>query len=517
MSRANPLIRHRDLRFYARPHIFRNLYNDEMKYSIDELDTLIRNGKAKEAKMVLLQVKPATIAREHKLAFARVARRVQLSNLVIRTLNPLVRPTGRKLSSATEPEKAEYAAALNSAGASEEALDLLNGLDPLKNPDVLLFKSFALFSTWRYREAIPLLTRYLDADHLSDYARLVGMANLASALVFSRSSTASHFLEDLIQLAPANEFPIVHGYALKLMAENAVWNRQWQEAKQWIEEAKTFFRQSDSLELLFLAKWEAIIAVYENPSRKILSKLDPIRVEATKRSHWETIRSCDYHAAVALKDEQLYARLTFGTPFPSLRDWLAYDFGKAVELPRDYNWKLGDGDTSKQLVLEKFNDVKGPLKAGGSLHRLLYILTEDFYRPLRIAEVHGRMFAQEYFNPNSSPHRVAQQVNRLRAFFRTRKLPLVIHEVRGAYRLDAKHATNLLVPALREPAATSDLRLEKLARAVAGKPFSLQQACKLLALPAWTTRRLLNEAIARGEAERSGSGNDFQYALKIAA
>lgn len=66
--------------------------------------------------------------------------------------------------------------------------------------------------------------------------------------------------------SPEN-YRILYGYGLQLEAEEAIWRHSWKEAKEKIKVARGFFSDPESLDVLILRKWEAIIEVYESSSR----------------------------------------------------------------------------------------------------------------------------------------------------------------------------------------------------------------------------------------------------------
>lgn len=479
-----------------------------------QIDAAIRGGNSRHARSLLLHQKIRAIPREAKREFARLCRRAHLNTLALKVLNPIVRPSGGKLSTATELEKAEYAAALTYVGTTQEARGILKTLHADRNAEVYLLHAFALFAEWRYGEAVPLLESYVKAPGLNDYARLIGRTNLAAALVYERHSRADTVLDELFREATPKTNPLVYGYALKLVAEKQVNEKKWKEARASLAKAQSFFPSTDSLEALFIRKWLAIVELYEKPSRGTKA-FDEIREEALKLRHWETLRSSDYHVAVATKDANVIHRFLFGTPFDSLKQKLLADLGREVKLPAAYDWELKSGAKVKVLAFDDLvREKRGHLKAGQALSRLVAVLCTDFYRPFRSAELHAKLYEAEYFNPVTSPHRVAQLISRLRGVWAKEKCPLEVAIAKGQYSLASKVPLAVRLPKDLKPAGSGVVRLDRLRAELAAKPFSIQDVCRVLDLPAWTAKRLLKDAQAKGELLRKGAGKGTSYLFK---
>lgn len=476
-----------------------------------EIDGAIRAGKGKSVRALLLGIKTKIIPREAKREFARLCRRAHLNSLALKVLNPLVRPSGAKVSVATEEEKAEYAAALTYVGATKESREILRSLKAESNPEILLLHSFALFAEWRYAEAIPLLESYVENPGLTEYARLIGRTNLASALVHEHHGAAEKVLAEIFRSATPLQNSIVYGYALKLVAERAVLEKKWAKAKDSLEKAKAFFPSTDSLEALFIQKWQAIVALYEDPKRGA-GDLEKIKAEALRLRHWETIRSSDFHLALATRKVEVVQRFLLGTPFEALKQKLLAEIGQAVSLPDHYDWELVPGRHPLILPLSALlKETHGKMKPGQTLYRLLCILCTDFYRPFRSAELHAKLYENEYFNPVTSPHRVVQLVSRLRTLLKEEKSPLQIQIVRNYYSLTSQKACTVRLASELKPEASPSLRIKRLHIRIGGVPFSIHEACRALELPLWTVKRLLKEAQTSGGLVRAGAGNQIRY------
>lgn len=482
---------------------------------LKEVDELIRTGRSVEAKSRLRHAQAARVPLEERRAFAFMARRLNLPTLALRVLHPIVRPTGRHVARpATDAEKVEYAGSLVRLGAIEEALDLLNAIDPETNPEIFLLRSFAHFTQWNYKVTIPLLQRYCAAKTLTDYQRLIGKANLAAALTYERDPSSKTLVDETLVSAHTGKFTILITVLDMMKAETAINERNWDAARAALAETHRQISE-DMLESLFIRKWKAVIELYANPKdRAAIEGVRKVREDAVVRRHWETIRNCDYHLAVATKDEDLFYKVYFGTPFSSLKERLREEFGSAPKLPQIYEWELEKGGKATSLALLSAQNitpgVRG-LKPGSLNQRLLGILLTDFYRPIRVASLHGLLYKGDYFNPVSSPGRVHQAVKRLKQWLSNRRLPVKVVAHHGAYSLAAIHPCKILIPRERRAVGRTDHHLTSLRTLMPNTGFTAKQAAAALKLNIWTTIRILTQGVEAGALQRTGKANRTRY------
>ena len=96
---------------------------------IMEIDRALRSGEVDTARTKLESVAGKKVAREHAAKVGSLARRAGFMGLSLRLLSPIVRPTSRKAVPASAEESAEYALALATIGATEEAIEIFTELD----------------------------------------------------------------------------------------------------------------------------------------------------------------------------------------------------------------------------------------------------------------------------------------------------------------------------------------------------------------------------------------------------
>lgn len=431
---------------------------------LEAIENEIRAGHLESAKTKLIELsKHARIKDSVRLHFCNLARRLNLPFLALKILHPIVRPTGRIKKIPTSKETLEYAASLTKAGACKEALDLLNTLDPRQDPEIYLYRAFAVISWWDYSQAISHLEQYLKTPALSDYTRLIGLVNLAASLVHEEKEEAESTLLNTLDLSQG-KYEFIYAHTLKLMAEHMVNRKNWKSAKHYLALAENTLQHASPLEKLLVKKWNGIIRLYEYKNRKqVTSLLNPIRKKALQLKHWETLRDCDFHEMVVTQSRPLFDRLHFGTPYESYRKRLR-QINHSFDIPPYYDWVLNHkkGKPKRLDLFSSGAQKRFGLKAGQQHFRLLSVLVSDFYRPFRVLQIYGQLFPDEYFNI-SSTNRIHQTIKRLREHLSQKQIPLSIEEIQGFYKLIPTRNCVVRIPSQNTTAPTHDVFLKEFA------------------------------------------------------
>jgi len=456
------------------------------------------------------------VPREHKVRVGSLARRAGVPYLSLRLLAPLVRPSGKKIGDATPAEKAEYAGGLIYVGASSEALEILQSMGKHAPLEASLFTSFALFAQWEYAKAIPVLSHYVQAVSLGDYPRLVGKVNLAAALVTERNlAAADKLLKEIERESREGQHQLLHGVILLLSAQSMIFQKNWGEADGFLRLAQEKLQASDSLEALFVRKWQAIVNLLQE-KKGSQEKIQKVKEEALSRGHGETVRDLDRFLALQGRDEALFVHVYFGTPYESFRGRLVADADFKVTLPSRYELKLGEGQRNpkaKPVWIDVAKGAAGPdregLKFNAHLHRLLRELCHDFYQSSSLTALHARVYEGEYFNPISTPSKMHRLIVRFREWLKAEKIPLELLEKRSNYRLVGKSPCSLHLQ--ERSVAPSNPLLDELQTKFIDDKFSIKQAVKALSTPTRSTLRLLEKGMAEGRLAREGRASATRY------
>lgn len=475
------------------------------------IEDSIRQGRGSEAQRRIQTLARKKTERGDVVVLAELARRAGIPVLGLRLLNPFVRSDRKRMVRCTAEESLQYAACLTRVGAVMEATTILKALDGEAHPSVFLYLGFAFLSEWNYEEAIPLFLKYIRHPRVNAYSRMVGKINLAESYVSEGDYLkAEPLLRDLLFESSAQKLHLVLGKALELSAQNFIMQGKLGRAREFLKKSIEFLRSSGGRDEFNVRKWWAIWEFQmERGSESSLKSLRTIRREALQREHWESVRACDRSEAVVRKDQELFLHVYFGTPYESFRRQFLHDFKTAVSLPDSFLWNL-KGKAHANAVIDLTQYAPGALKPGQLLHRLLTLLSSDFYRPFTLAEIHSALHPKEYFNPTTAAHRVHQAIKRLRGWAKDSHVPLRIDEHRGSYRLNTADPCAIRVNRISTPNPSS-VFLVTLKKAWGARVFSTAQAAEELRLSYSSAQRCLTDAVKRGELVKAGGGSSTRY------
>lgn len=478
---------------------------------IIELDNLIRAGDITAARKILSELERPRVPREFLLPFSALARRVELPELALTLLNPIVRSSKPLSEPATDDEKAEYAASLVKIGAHPEAISLLEDLNTAECPSALLYHAFALIAVWDYAGASQILRKFLDHAKAEPYWRTVARVNLASCLVSEREcAEAGAIIDDLLMQTENEKLTLLNGHLHELKAQNFIQQKDYAGARGFLEVAEKKLAKTDSRFSVFVTKWKAVADLLEQGATPTgLQVLSRVRAEAASKTHWETVRDCDRIRALLTHDQALATRIFFGTPFSSFRAKLKSDWGERLELPGLYEWSEGKV-SSKHKILDLAGGSE--LKDGSVLHKLISALSSDFYRPFRLAAIFSAVYPEEFFNPTSSVLKVHQIINRLRKWLAAENLPIKVEEAQAFYRLVLSENATVR---LRNPdQASGDPLFERLAGMFAATgQCNTQQVADTLEVSSSSALRLIKRWLEEGKLLKQGAGKQIVYSL----
>lgn len=478
----------------------------------ERVEELIKTGCHSAASRVLRQIPPRHLPRDSLAKVASLARRANDPHWAIRLLNPIVRTELTEVQPASDEEKIVYAASLARIGALLEAEQILNEVNPRKNPDALLYKVHILVARWQYADTIPLLEEYLKYDH-PEYEQIAGKLNLAAALVHENDfGRGDSLLEELYQLTTERNYRIFQLNTLELASQSAFYKKDFVTARKHIAVASHLI-ESNNLFMLFVYKVMALIEVFEKPnSPESLKAVLKVCARAEELENWETIRDCHYWTALATQNPDLLVRVFAGTPFEAFRQRMIRDHGRPLVLPESYAWQPERAPSRRTIDL--FSDKPGrPFHGNRLARRLAGILVTDFYKPFSIAHLHSELYAGEWYNPHSSRKRVHAAVALLRTSLEKYRSKIVVEEIHGSYRLKPIRAA-LRIP--RSAPRDEDGLVRRLVSEL-GQNFTAREASRVLRRPARTTGRILKDAVDRDKLERIGRGKNTHYQIKKAA
>ncbi len=488
---------------------------------LEEIDVAIREGRKDDARKLLRAnfSERSKIPRPSLSRIANLLRRSDMPMSAIFALNPVVRPSSRSPSQATDGERLEYAASLINIGAPEEASGILSSVDASKNPDTWLFRAFASVAKWDYAGSIGELKAYLSVATLAPYAQLVGRANLVAALIAEdKNVEADEVLIPLLAATREQKHELLHSSAMELAARNEFSRQRWDAFDARLAEMTLRQSSLDSFQRFIIKKWSVLKGVIQSKGEpEALLALQELRQEAETRGHWETVRDCDRYFATTQKNFPLFTHLFFGTESAIYRSKLHTAWTGHPKLPSHYEWHLLVKKSSPVLRLEtgEWAGKSHCIKIGQLTQRTFQAFCSDFYRPLRLASLHFRLYPKEYFNPHSSPDRVHRAIRLFREWCRSHRAPFLIQEANHNYSLGTAKPVAIEVASpdlVRDNVGAKLLLLQK---KMGAEQFTIEEATATLKISRSALHRLFREAMAKGSIQRQGNGAATVY--KIAA
>lgn len=370
----------------------------------------VQEGRLAQGQHELFRLTHLEVPDRHRSQVARLLRRSGQALKGLKILTPIVLdPESQMYEGLPNSTLVEYAALIKSMGLVQEARALLDQVNTKEFPEALLIRSFCHFAYWDYASARPDLEAYVGS-RISDYQKLVGKINLlACHLQLKELGPAESLFNELEkQIQPDGNLRL-WANLLELKTQWLIHSEDLDQATQVIDEARKTLSEDTSLDRVFADKWVAFIKAKKTKS------LEPLRAfhkKAKDRGHWETLRQLDFLMQLVEPDQERIQRLYFGSPNPLYRKVIEEEFGFQPE--QDFV----DVGPEKAPVLDVFEGqldgrelISSP---GGYVHRFLWSVFFDIYKPRMMAQVFSMLYPEEHFNVFSSPDKVHQLASRLR-------------------------------------------------------------------------------------------------------
>ena len=507
-------------------------HNQSIVEVLEAIHTQIQQGRGGEAKVDFLRfLREEFDPQIHRIHLAQVAslcRRLGEYEKAIRLIRPFIDSEKPRRTTATPEEQAQYGVCLMSMGAVADGMKVLQTIDAPRVPDAYLFTSFGHMLQNHYEEAIEPLREFIAHKDPNEYEKLVAQTNLVQVLVYlARTKETDKLLPRLLKTTEEKNFRLLHGNLLESFVHQEFWRGNIQAAQVTLAKAKKLHSQSGALRSFYIKQWQAILNLKQHgatPANR--ARIKRIQKQARELNVYGVIRECDVALAHVTGDKELWTHLLFGVPQGSQHRRIQRLSGLKLSARSKYTWLPAQSTQQKASTILQLSTGKtlpdGPsLKTGQVLHRLIKIFTQDFYRPLRVGEIHEALFPDKFYHPRASPLSVRQALHRLRQWFTNHDLPFSIQEHRGTYRLMGQSGGGILIQGssrLRQHEETfsSTCLVTKLKESGALSPkkeLQTQEAARVLDVSLATARRQLKEATEQGLLIRIGAGRATRYQL----
>lgn len=445
------------------------------------------------------------IPREFRVKFAQAFRRSGMIEQALRVLTPVIKGNLHS-EPATAGEKVEYAFALKNIGSLGEAEELLGLVKEEEEPKKLIALVHCYFNRWNYGAAVPLLRRYLELVSADKYQHLVAMVNLAAAQVHLRDSAGARETIELLKPACAErKLYRILGNLKEVEGELLIQEGRLGPAESLLKDAAGMFSADELKDALWIKKWLSLIESLKAESPEPLYQFKSL---AQERKHWESVRASDLllleHGLAPHMADVLY----YGTPYDVLRDEIDREYGPVSAQfdwngPTEHYFCLATGKSSGDAVLNP----------GKRNHRMLDVLSRDFYRPIPQGALFAGLFPDEKFNIFSSPNRIHQSVARFRKWLEESGIPLQIEESSGEYRMIFTGPYSIRKYKQIAQVGSHTVFAKKIQDLFGSRPFTRKEAQTALQSSLSGTTRALNALVESGELTKVGGGTRTQYQI----
>lgn len=403
-------------------------------------DQLIKEGQIQLVRKQCRKLNHKRIPRNLLLDYAQIARRVGAPDLIVFWYNPLIR-TDRLLEiGATTAEKAIYALGLLRLGSFQEAFEILNTLDPRDDYQIYFYRASLFIEQWNYKKAIPQLRKYIHDQRTPAYSKLVGRLNLCASLVaLGRLKIARVEIDQLMKtLQRASAHQRIIGNLFEIQAQLHFLLKNYTAALNDLETASTHLKY-DEKSLLFVHKWRAFIGLQSAEiSDENISAVRRVRSQAEALKDWQTVRECDLQIALTQKNPELLQLVFWGTFFPAYKSRILELVRFPMNVGDNFVWRRSMNSMGSVPI----NLYKCPSPA---LRHLFHALTKELYRPLRLNELFGAVYPQEYFNPRTGPAKLHRLIGRARQWLRHMGYPIEITSFGNSFRLNVPDGVSLFL------------------------------------------------------------------------
>ncbi len=457
------------------------------------------------------------------VTWSELLRRSGFPSAALKILFVYVRGRGKNYKSSSVLEKEEYAASLIALKAIDEAILLLEELQPFNSPKTYLFFGFAHINQWDYSKAVLVLEKFLSFKTISDYDRAIGMTNfLASkvALVDENPQSIPSLevqLEETILKMEDSNYKVLSLNLREIQVQLIIKKAHFFPSN--IKSQKTLatvINDPKSKENLFVKKWQIIASKPKDEKSSVrikqwMEKLKQLQKEALETSHTETVRDIDFHLGEYAPHR--LEKVFWGTPYKAFRQKILLTYKLNIQNTYIYRLTSNHEKSPKNRFLFDYKRF-GDLKKSSLLVRGIHALCCDFYKSQNRYALHAKIFPGEFFNPQSSFNKVYQAIHRLRRWLTLHKIPLEIHQHDEEYffvgDVDIKIYREDQIDHASHNKYSEDIL--KLRGAMEDQKFSLGEAMAVLQYnERRQTQRIFKILIDDGILMKSGKGKNTLY------
>ncbi len=436
----------------------------------------------------------------------------------IRFLRKFVRnPERLQIASPSHFELAEYGAALTAIGARNEANNIFKEVSVQEEPQVLLYRSFNLFSKWEYQKAVELLREYTVLVQDQPYKYAVGRLNYCAALVSAEDYEHSiKELQNLHNFCSKNDFPLLKTHINQLTAMSYLGLKDYKKAIGAISSDFKKIKNENSTQSFLISKWIKLATIYDGGAHDPKKELQDLINRSLEVQHWESFRDLSLRSSIYNKNKNDFLKVYFGTPYKSFRSGARVQAPDTWEIPQQFQVS---NKTSGQKYLEwvsgASDNKSNSLKVGSIIHSTFQALSEDQFRPRPLGSLFSHLYPDDYFDPNSSPNRVSQAIFRLRSWCKTHKFDFQIIERDGLYQLHPGEQSGIMFGSQNLKLSKNESLLIKIQNSAISEHFTKTDVVPKYFANAMAFSRWTRWAISEGYIQTTGNTRSKSYSIKV--
>lgn len=403
-----------------------------------------------------------------------------------------------------------YASALRKLGLTNQSLKLSSQLE--SHPQVLLHLAFCHISRWEYSKAADYLKKNLKITEPGSKSHGLTAVNLVGAYVFLWKFDEAQKMIHRVKEHCRTNFKQLYLNLLELQAQIYLHSEQLEKARLTIEASQELHSGQQSSTDLYLTKWKLLVDLKDQKIEPTHPEISEFLKTIRNLGHWESVRDWDFQVSRILNDNFRLVHNYFGTPFPEFRKRilrLTTDFS----LPEEYLWFDPRSPAEMKHVMDThFPSPSLKIPFGKSCHRLLMLLSSDFYRPWSVDRIFDSLFIDESFDPFSSSKRVYKHMDELKSILND--LPLELKSTPHGYRLRPSSGGCLIVKDQLQFASSGEFICHLIQERFKDQAFSKDELTHILPLSPHQILRQLSRLVSEKVLETKGSGRGTKYVLK---
>lgn len=452
----------------------------DLKNKLNAIDELIRKGNQKEAERLFRQISYRDIKRDILVSYCDTARRLNLASLILKSLKSIYFLDREGVSQATEQEKLYYAIGLSRIGAFSESKKLFSEINHNITPEVLFYSAQNDMIQWDYTSSEKKLNLYLKRP-LSFYQKLVVQVNLLASniggLKFSKAHDTLSILLGVFKDAQNSEtndrknVQLLYFNTIGLAIQLYYLSGDYDKALDFCKTSHIIIPGLQSRYEFLIKKWNLILNLKKDKSQ--ITQFHQFQGEVLRMKDWETVRDLDFFKASILRDDNLFLKLYFGSPFSSYRKRILSLYTPDFEIPNGFEWILKNSNENSYKEKEYHNELFNEYQKVNNrnlfsfnnqkhLQKLFYVLTSDFYRPISWGTIFAELYPNEHFNIFTSYNRVYLNIKRLRKIFKVKLLPIEVVSLNGFFQIQSKKDLAIMTSLEYNPILTHESYFQKL-------------------------------------------------------